>query len=163
MRREFWLGVVVAGLGWSAQAAPDVAWEGRWSGQWQNNGEIDLTIDISGREFSVAVTGAPVSLGTTEFRPSARSGVYDGSTEGGMLDWLSLTREPGPLEGTPLIWARLDDVGGFTLYRFQLDETGQFAIRQLRLTRAAGGALIETIATGPSGPAVVDRADLVRR
>jgi hypothetical protein len=129
----------------SAESSID-ALAGQWRGQVRNGeadaGEARMAVAQrgSGFTFTWAMPGsAPFEA---SFEPDEhRAGVYKVSG-GGLLSLLGRQRDGDPLDGKPLVWARVEQAM-LVVYSLTIDEDGGYRLGRLAYRREADGVTAE--------------------
>ena len=143
----------------AAAAMPDARLDGAWQGRATDGTHVSVELLAKSQEFEIAIEGPTAVFPRTAFVKTSRNGVYEGVSSqgivGGMMNWLSLSKDPSHLEGKPLAWARTQG-GNLNIYHFSLSPSGVFDLVHFELQpmettanliwtrQPANGAAIET-------------------
>ena len=96
----------------------------------------EITLGIKGSEegFTVNLGLGDSGYDSVSFVPTAKQGVYDVGKSGGLFSIFNGDSSADPLDGEPLVWARLLDPG-IAIYNLEIDKRGHFELADLRMVR----------------------------
>jgi hypothetical protein len=132
--------VLIGAFDGAALAEPIAASRGSWSGAigertsgWPAGAtRVELRVDGSDKEFSVALSGPGGALLDASFVAGSRKDVFDPPAErGGLMALMFGSAAPNPLEGKPLGWARRT-TDELVVYRLEVQD-GPFRLDRVAI------------------------------
>ncbi len=123
-----------------AQPAADLF--GRWSGVVGSDGaersaRVVVQAQRDGFELDIAVSGIPALQ--AQLTPSAQPHVYQvAAAQGGLFGFFEGSGGTSPLDGAPLIWARVTATG-LIAYRLAIAPDGGMGLARITMDSSAGG------------------------
>ncbi len=120
--------------------------EGKWHGILSDEAgqkvsdlpDASISIEKSGSGFEASWTGADGKIRTHAFRKVEGRDYYAGSEDGGIMSMFGKGDEPDPLDGDPLMWARLTD-DMLIIYTLEITASGEYQLLRNNYSKIDNG------------------------